>query len=137
MTEMSISQVAQQAGIKPSTIRYYESLSLLPEPPRISGRRRYDDSVLQRLSIIQTARRAGFSLDEVRLLFDDILVNAASKQKWHSLIAQKLEQLNKLLLNVQNMKSVLQDISECDDAALEECLYETGQKHDEPISVKF
>src|SRR5687767_4899649 len=55
---MSIGEVARRAGVEPSAIRYYESLGLLPEPPRAGGKRRYDASVLDWLSLIALAREA-------------------------------------------------------------------------------
>ena len=129
MAEMTISQVARQAGVRPSTLRYYESIGLLPAPERISGRRSYDADVLQRLAIIQTAQHAGFTLDELRILFDDILTKSSSGAEWHALVQRKLMELNTLLLNVQSMKNLLEDIMHCDDAALAECIALTGEQH--------
>lgn len=129
MAEMSISQVARQVSVRPSTLRYYESIGLLPAPQRIGGRRRYDASVLQRLEIIRTAQQAGFTLAELRVLFDDVLTNAAPLARWHELIQRKVQEMNRLLQNVQSMKSLLEDIMHCDDAELEDCIYWTGQKH--------
>ncbi|MFN8565769.1 MAG: MerR family DNA-binding transcriptional regulator, partial [Anaerolineae bacterium] len=39
---MTISEVARRVGVRTSTLRYYESIGLLPAPKRVSGRRRYD-----------------------------------------------------------------------------------------------
>ena len=128
-TTLSISQVAHEAGVRPSTLRYYESIGLLPVPARISGRRRYEPGILQRLEIIRTAQQAGFTLAELRVLFDDILTNAAPSARWHDLIQFKLQELNRLLLNVQSMKALLEDIMRCDGDELEDCIYITGQKH--------
>jgi MerR family transcriptional regulator, redox-sensitive transcriptional activator SoxR len=69
MSQLTISEVARQVGLKPSAIRYYEELGILPSPERISGQRRYDRTVLYRLAIVQRARQAGFALDEIRALF--------------------------------------------------------------------
>ena len=129
MMEMSISQVAHQAGIRPSTLRYYEEIGLLPPPRRVSGRRQYDDSVFERLAIIQTAQQAGFTLAELRILLNDILATSSPSLQWHDLIQRKVQEMNKLLLNVQNMKSLLEDIMDCDDASLAECILLTGQQH--------
>jgi MerR family redox-sensitive transcriptional activator SoxR len=129
MTQMLIGEVAQRAGIRPSTLRYYESIGLLPVPARISGRRLYDSSILQRLEIIRTAQQAGFTLDETRVLLEDILPSAPPSSQWHDLIQRKLQELETLLNNVQSMKRLLEDIMECDDAQLEESIYLTGQKH--------
>jgi hypothetical protein len=39
---------------------YYESVGLLPEPPRINGQRRYSPQMLQRIAIVQFGQQAGF-----------------------------------------------------------------------------
>ena len=126
---LSISQVARQAGVRPSTLRYYESIGLLPAPQRQSGRRRYDAGVFQRLEIIRTAQQAGFTLAELRARFDDILTGASPATRWHELIGRKLQEMNALLLNVQSMKTLLEDIMRCDDESLEDCIVWTGQQH--------
>ena len=69
MQRLTISQVAQQIRLRPSAIRYYERIGLLPPPQRVNGQRRYDRTVLYRLAIIQRARQLGFSLGEIRRLF--------------------------------------------------------------------
>lgn len=129
--EMTISQVARLIGVRASTLRYYESIGLLPAPKRVSGRRRYDAAVLQRLEIIRTGQQAGFTLAELRILFDEVLASAAPAARWHELVQRKVEEMNGLLQNVQSMKSLLEDIMRCDDAELEDCIYWTGQRYRE------
>jgi MerR family redox-sensitive transcriptional activator SoxR len=129
MTQMTISEVAQQAGVRPSTLRYYESIGLLPAPARVSGRRRYDAAVLQRLEIIRTAQQAGFTLAEMQVLLDDVLTSASPSDHWHDLIERKVQEMNALLLNVQSMKSLLEDIMRCNDNELADCIYWTGRKY--------
>lgn len=125
---MLIGEIAQQAGLRTSTLRYYESIGLLPMAKRVNGRRIYDASVLQRLEIIRTAQQAGFTLDELRLLLDDILPSTSPSPQWHTLIQRKLHEINSLLENIQSMKHLLEDIMECDDDQLAECIYLTGQR---------
>lgn len=132
MAQLTISEVARQAGVRPSTLRYYESIGLLPEPARVSGQRRYDASILQRLEIIRTAQQAGFTLAELRTLFDDVLdadTLATSAARWHDLIQRKHRELSRLLLNVTSMKMLLEDIMHCDDMQLADCIFWTGQQH--------
>jgi MerR family redox-sensitive transcriptional activator SoxR len=126
---MSISQVARQVGVRASTLRYYESIGLLASPKRVSGRRRYDAAVLQRLEIIRTAQQAGFTLAELRVLFDEVLTNSAPPARWHELVQRKVDEMNLVLQNVQSMKNLLEDIMHCDDAELEDCIVWTGQRH--------
>lgn len=129
MAVMTISEVAHRAGIRPSAIRYYESIGLLQPTTRVSGQRRYDEGILERLAIIQTAQQAGFTLSELRVLLEDILTGESPASEWHALIRRKLQELNTLLLNVQEMKQLLEDIMDCDDSALAECILSTGQRH--------
>jgi MerR family transcriptional regulator, redox-sensitive transcriptional activator SoxR len=129
----SIGEVARRVGMLPTTLRYYESIGLLPDPARENGNRRYDASVFERLEMIQTAQQAGFTLAEVRVLFDEILWSDAPAAKWNSLIQRKLQEINGMLINIQNMKHLLEDILNCDDEHLAECMFHTGQKHRESI----
>src|SRR6185369_8973969 len=68
MDEMSIGEIGRLTGLKPSAIRYYESLGLLPKPKRVGGKRRYDATVLEWLSLIALAREAGFTMTEIKRL---------------------------------------------------------------------
>lgn len=64
---MKIGELARLGDVNPKTIRYYESIGLLPAPARThSGYRDYDDSYLDRLTFIRTAQRLGLTLDEVK-----------------------------------------------------------------------
>ena len=49
---LSIGEVAEKSGLRPSALRYYEEAGLLAPSERVSGRRRYDASVLDRLRVI-------------------------------------------------------------------------------------
>lgn len=66
MDQLTIGETARRAGVRPSALRYYESVGLLDAPRRISGRRRYDSQVLNRLSVIRLAQDAGFTIAEIR-----------------------------------------------------------------------
>lgn len=64
---MRIGELAGRLAINPKTIRYYEGIGLLPEPPRTaSGYRLYDEDDVERLTFIKTAQRLGITLDEIR-----------------------------------------------------------------------
>lgn len=59
--------LARCTGCHPETIRYYEKIGMLPDPPRTaSGYRIYDESHARRLRFILRARELGFPLEEVR-----------------------------------------------------------------------
>ena len=68
MEDLAIGEVARRAGIRPSALRYYESIHLLPAPRRVGGRRRYGENTIQMLKVIQLAQQAGFTVAEIQTL---------------------------------------------------------------------
>lgn len=59
--------LARRTGCNLETIRYYEKIGMMPEPPRTeAGYRVYDDRHVERLRFILRARELGFSLDDIR-----------------------------------------------------------------------
>ena len=67
MSNMSIGQLAQQAGVAIDTVRYYERNALLAPAGRLaSGYRRYGATELKRLRFIRRAKALGFPLDDIR-----------------------------------------------------------------------
>jgi DNA-binding transcriptional MerR regulator len=68
---VAIGALATATGVKVPTIRYYESIGLLPEPSRTDGNRRlYGEDTVQRLRFIRHARELGFEVDAIRQLLD-------------------------------------------------------------------
>ena len=67
MCALSISEVAVATGFPPSTLRYYESIGLLPPPERgANGYRAYHEDTVRRLRLIGRAKALGLTLDEAR-----------------------------------------------------------------------
>ena len=66
---MGIGALSRRAGVGVETIRYYERIGLLPEPPRSPGGNRiYDREAEKRLAFIRRCRELGFSIAEIRAL---------------------------------------------------------------------
>jgi len=66
---MDIAAVAQRSGVPASTLRFYEEKGLIASVGRNGLRRRFDPGVLERLALIALGRAAGFSLNEIALMF--------------------------------------------------------------------
>ncbi len=68
---MPIGALAREWDVKVPTIRFYESIGLMPKAPRTgSGRRLYGQSASRRLGFIRHARDLGFSVEAVRSLLE-------------------------------------------------------------------
>ena len=130
MLRLSISDVAGRVRLRPSTIRYYEKLGILPAPERVSGRRRYDKTVLYRLAVIQQARRAGFRLDEIQTLFFGFAGGTRAEARWRKLADRKLAELEAHSEQIKNMRALLKRMkAKCHCSTLEVCgkaMFESG-----------
>jgi MerR family transcriptional regulator, redox-sensitive transcriptional activator SoxR len=123
---LTIGAVAERTGLEPSAIRYYERIGLLPEPEREAGWRRYEDSAVRLLNAIRFAKRAGFSLDEIRTLFYGFPAGTPPPERWRELAERKLEEIDGLLAQARLMQDLLRDGFDCDCASracrgLEDC----------------
>ena len=66
---LSIGALAQRTEVSAKTIRYYESIGLLPEPARASnGYRKYSERAVGELRFVHRARGLGFPLEDVARL---------------------------------------------------------------------
>lgn len=129
MAEISIMQVTEQTGVRPPTLRYYEEIGLLRPSGRVGGRRQYDENVVQRLALIHTGQQAGFTLAELGILLNNVLDSETGSVEWHDLVDRKLKEMDAMMRHIENMKLLLEDIMDCDDASLAECIVLTGQRH--------
>ena len=122
MPQLTISRVAQQIRLRPSAIRYYERIGLLPPAERLSGQRRYDPTVLYRLAIIQRARQLGFTLSEIRHLFFGFRDITRPSERWRTLSQRKLAELDHLMDGIKAVRGVLKKVmTKCRCDTLDQC----------------
>jgi MerR family redox-sensitive transcriptional activator SoxR len=129
MEELTISEVARREGVRATTIRYYESINVLPAPRRANGRRRYDPEILDRLAFIQVAQRLGFTLTEITLLFEQRDTAAPLSERWQALAREKLADVDRLIRHAREVRQTLisglrcacPNLHECIDCVLKQC----------------
>lgn len=136
---MGIGALARRAGVAPSAIRYYESLGLLPAPPRAGGRpagpRRYDASALDWLALIALARGAGFTMAETRELVAGFAPGTVPAERWRALAARKLAEVDALLARATRMRAVLRAALACGCRRLEDCGHLLAAPPDRPAGT--
>ena len=126
---LTIGQVAQRAGLNVSAIRYYELKGLLPEAARVSGQRRYSDDTLTRLGVIDVAKRAGFSLDEIRLLLTATDRGEPAHAQLQELAERKLPEVDELIERAQRVRAWLRTATDCGCETLDVCaLFEPADR---------
>jgi MerR family redox-sensitive transcriptional activator SoxR len=113
MAALLIGEVAHRFGIKPSAIRYYESVGLLPAPARRGGRRVYDTDVLDHLTFIRSAQMAGFGIAEIKRLVSGLTPQSNPGERWRSVADEKLAEIDGKIESLQSMKRVLGNLGKC------------------------
>ena len=113
MDNLTIGQIAKEAGVHKETIRYYQSLGLVSEPERRHGSvRRYGASTVARLQFIKRAQQLGFTLDEVGKLL--LLEDGQSCGATRKLAEHKLALIKERIGDLSRMRRLLEGlIAEC------------------------
>lgn len=117
MRELDISAVAKAAGVPASTLRFYEDKGLIRSIGRNGLRRQYPEAVLDRLALIALGRTAGFSLDEIGLMF----APDGRPQIDRKRLAARAEELDQTIRRMTVLRRGLQHAAECPAPNHSEC----------------
>jgi len=120
---MPIGVLSRQTGVKVPTIRYYEQVGLLPEPPRTrSGRRAYDGAAVKRLRFIRHARELGFDIEAIRQLLGLSDQPQRSCAEVDAIARRHLEEIASRLARLSALKEEVERmISQCSQGRIGEC----------------
>jgi MerR family redox-sensitive transcriptional activator SoxR len=116
---LTIGEIADHAGVRASRIRYYESIGVLPTPERLSGKRRYREDVLRRLTVIAAAQRIGFTLDEIRELLGP--GKRPAHERLRALAIHKVPEIEELIERAVTIRKLLVTCAICECDSLDEC----------------
>jgi MerR family transcriptional regulator, redox-sensitive transcriptional activator SoxR len=124
---LTIGAVAALARKRPSSIRYYERIGLLPAPPRVSGQRRYSADTVRTLAVIDTAQRAGLTLDEIRALLAASPGDSVAVERLREIAERKLPEIIAQIERSQIIRGWLECAARCECPNLDDCpLFEEG-----------
>ena len=115
---LTIGEVAREAGVAATTLRYYEQIGLVPAPARLGGQRRYDGSVLARLEVIRLCKSAGFALEEIQLLFAD---DAPGRPVSRALAQAKLAEIDARMASLAQARAVIDWGMRCTCPSIDAC----------------
>ena len=118
---LAIGELAERTGKRPSSIRYYEQIGLLPEPARVRGQRRYDPATRRTLAVIDTAQRAGMTLEEIKTLLSASPEDESAVDRLREVADRKLPEITALIQRTQLVLSWLESAARCECPNLAEC----------------
>ena len=114
---MDIAELARRSRLPASTLRYYEEKGLIASIGRRGLRRLFDRGVLERLALIALGRGAGFSLDEIALMFAP---NGRPRID-RRLLAAKAEEIDRKIRELTTMRDGLRHAAVCPAPSYMEC----------------
>lgn len=116
-------EIAKRTGCNLETVRYYEKVGLLPEPPRTQGgHRAYGAEHERRLRFILRARELGFALDEIRALLHLVDERNAPCGQVRAVAVPHLRDVQEKIADLKRMERVLKDvIAQCADGSRPAC----------------
>lgn len=114
---LTITEVGETTGLQSSALRYYEREGLIKPAGRASGRRLYDESVLQRLAVVSLLQEVGFTISEISELFN----RRGKRTRWRALAESKLGEINAHLERVGAARELLSAALDCGCSSLETC----------------
>jgi DNA-binding transcriptional MerR regulator len=115
---LTIGELARQAGVATSTLRYYEDVGLLSPTERVSGQRRYSSSIVGAVGAILLLRDVGFTLREMKELLE---ARADSPRGWRDLTERKLADLDRQIAAAKVAREALVHALRCEYHDIFDC----------------
>ncbi len=124
MNRLTRGKLAGESGVNIATIRYYEKLELLPEPPRSNaGYRMFSPESVNRVRFIKHAQELGFSLKEIKELLDLRVTPDAKSTDVRGRTTEKIANIGEKIRRLSAMKKALELLvnSCCGIGSVSEC----------------
>ncbi len=117
------SDLARATGCNLETIRYYENIGVMPDPPRnAKNYRSYDQSHVARLSFVMRARDLGFTLEEIRDLLALVDGGVQTCAEVQVMAAHHHQSVKQKIADLRRIEKVLADtMAQCSGQDVPEC----------------
>lgn len=103
--KLTIGHLARAAGVNVETVRYYQRVALIQEPPKpLEGYRYYPSEAIDRLKFIKRAQQLGFSLKEIAELLE---LGDGNCKDVRARAEEKRAQINQQISDLKNLRETL------------------------------
>jgi len=115
--------LARATGCNLETIRYYETIGVMPDPPRDpNGYRSYGEDHVSRLRFITRARALGFSLDEIKGLLSLVDSHSQTCTEVEGVAAAHLRDVRDKIANLRRIEKALSaTLAQCSGSNVPAC----------------
>ena len=119
---LSVGKVAARAGVKVSTLHFYEEKGLIRSWRNQGNQRRYKKEVLRRIAVIKSAQKLGVSLDNIKRALDRLPnERTPNKRDWEAMAQVWKEDLNARIAYLENLRDSLTGCIGCGCLSMETC----------------
>lgn len=119
---LTIGEVSTRSGVAASALRYYETLNLVTSTRTSGGQRRYRRAVLRRVAVIRAAQQVGLSLEQIRVAFAGLPLDAApSPRDWTRISAAWKPLLDQRITDLEQVRDNLNSCIGCGCLSLTRC----------------
>ncbi len=113
---VEIGELAGRFGLATHVLRHWEDEGLLTPAARVGGRRQYDESHVARVVMIQRAKAAGLSLEQIRRMFD-----APTGPERKQILADQDAALDDQIRQARQSKQLIAHALSCEAPDFTEC----------------
>jgi len=119
---LSVGFVAKRAGVKVSTLHFYEEKGLIRSWRNAGNQRRYKKDVLRRIALIKAGQKMGVSLAELKATLATLPNNRTpNKDDWDKLATQWQKQLERRIKYLETLKDSLTGCIGCGCLSMKSC----------------
>ena len=100
----SIGQVAEMFNLPISTLRYYDMQGLFPKMERVSGIRKFSETEIEALRVIECLKKSGLEIKDIKQFMDWCVEGSSTYpqrkalfEKQRKIVEQELVRMNKVL----------------------------------------
>ena len=110
---MNIGNVAEQSGVPPKTIRYYEDIGLITPQRTSNGYRSFRETDLHKLTFLGRARTLGFTIEDCRTLLALYNDEGRESAQVKAVATEHLKVIEDKIAQLQSMRSTLAHLVDC------------------------
>ena len=103
----TIGQVSQMFGLPISTLRYYDKQGLFPNMERVSGIRKFSDSEMEALRVIECLKKSGMEIKDIKQFMDLCVEGASTYPQRKALVEKQRERLEAELVHMNKVLDML------------------------------
>ena len=103
----TIGQVSEMFGLPISTLRYYDKQGLFPEMERVSGIRKFSDTELEALRVIECLKKSGLEIKDIKQFMDWCVKGASTYSQRKALFEKQRETLEAEIAHMNQVLDML------------------------------